>query len=135
MFRNGMRVDANVLRTEEARAEPVSGGALYAQSECIDGVGTEQVRVTEGVTLIQVVVTRGGRRQEVAAGQAVRRWQIKRRKDVAAENGMFRIDLIVDFVDQLPLVDLLNGSPVERSAGIGRSGKHLRDFQSGLVEQ
>ena len=48
---------------------------------------------------------------------------------------MLRIDLIVDFVNQLPLIDLLDGAPIECSAGIGRCRKHGCHLERGLVER
>ena len=133
MQRRRMSIHANVLGTEELRAEPVGGRAIDGQPERIDRIGTGEIRVTKGVRLSEVVPTTGRRRQQIA-GQSIRHRNRIRRKDRAAENRMLGIDLIVHLVHQLPLILLVDRSPIDCSASIARRRKHGRYLQRRLIK-
>src|SRR5215471_3502994 len=117
-----MSVYADILGTKEARAEPVGGCAIDGQPERIDRVCAEQVGVTKSVRRSQVVPAANGTRQYILR-QGVGIRNLECRKHIAAENRMLCIDLIIEFVDNLVLVYLLDGSPIDCSARIRCCGK------------
>ena len=133
MQRRRVSVHADVLETKEVRADPVGRCAIYGQPERIDCTGADQIRITKGVRLSKVVPTTGGCRQQIA-GQRVGHRHRKRRQDIAAENRMLGIDLIVHLVNRLPLIGLLGGPPIDCSAGICCRGKHGRHLQRRLIK-